>query len=1081
MKILSTDINDLSHNKRNIQAANRMNIQAMLRSLDIEQRGEILYIEGSLNHAGHINEFELEISSHGEIFSHYCTCSFHRPNDACGHIIALCSYLAQREYKLPYHFSREENDGGPVRVSAMIDYERMLQRQAMRETHNWLRDVTRSNLDLHLSFDHDEPIRLYMIFEMNRTMFYDHLSLSLKIGHAGKKMYVVKDILQLLAMVDEGTWHQYGKGLEFYHDLEAFDEESRDILSMLRTLCSNDDLGNCDKRYIYLSMEGVERMLDLLTRLPQAYYNIHLEPRPLHLSIQIGREKEAITIQLLDIDSEGEVIERGTIGNKALYDFDDAHQRLVCYEADDDGRICGLLQRLNSSRLLMSEDDFSLFNQVYLIGCREFISWEGSLDGVKIEEMEHQIRVFLDVDESGQELLMKLEFCYDQKSAYGFERHADSLLSPNADAIEQFLSRWVVYVDERHFAHLQPNLDWGQMTEELPRLLSPYCEIYVSEQLRKAARPKQLSMNIGVHMDNDLLTLDFDLEGMDMKELQNVLKSYRRKKKFHRLKNGEMIDLDGQAVKEASDLFEQLQLNGKDLEKGSVTLPGYRLYNVDVLSGEQEAISYDRSSILKEEELFLAQPQEYEIPANYASRLRDYQKEGYQWLRTLSACNLSGLLADDMGLGKTIQILAYLESQREAGKLNLVVCPASLVLNWHDEVNKFQGKLKALAVYGSRSEREKLLKDAQDYDLLITSYDYLKRDPDLYHEMRFDTVILDEAQYISNPRTKNAQCVKQLNCRQRFALSGTPIENTLTELWSIYDFLLPGYLYTHGVFSDLFEKPIIKDKDEKATKRLQRLVRPFLLRRTKQEVLQELPDKEEHVLQFHFEPKERELYLANAAGIRKEIESGLDTSRDSIAILALITRLRQLCQDARLVYENVDWVSSKLQGCMELVRSCIQAGHKILLFSSFTSMLDLIHQEMEKEGISCYVLTGSLPKEKRREYVETFQHDDTPVFMISLKAGGTGLNLTAADVVIHFDPWWNLSAQNQATDRAHRIGQHNNVQVYSLIMKGTIEEKIQDLQQKKSDLAQLFVNTQNTNLLRDMSREELLDLFSGDV
>ena len=384
-------------------------------------------------------------------------------------------------------------------------------------------------------------------------------------------------------------------------------------------------------------------------------------------------------------------------------------------------------------------------------------------------------------------------------------------------------------------------------------------------------------------------------------------------------------------------------------------------------------------------------------------------------------------------------------------------------------------------VMDSRSEREALLQRANAYDLLITSYDYLKRDPDLYQHLYFDTVVLDEAQYISNPRTKNAQCVKQLNCRQRFALSGTPIENTLTELWSIYDFLLPGYLYTHGTFSDLFEKPIVKEKDERATQRLQRLVRPFLLRRTKQEVLQELPDKEEHVLQFHFDQKERELYLANAAGIRQEIENGLNTSRDSIAILALITRLRQLCQDARLVYENADWISSKLQGCMELVRSCIQAGHKILLFSSFTSMLDLIREEMEKEGISCYVLTGSLPKEKRREYVEAFQHDDTPVFMISLKAGGTGLNLTAADVVIHFDPWWNLSAQNQATDRAHRIGQHNNVQVYSLIMKGTIEEKIQELQQKKSDLAQLFVNTQNTNLLRDMSREELLDLFSADV
>lgn len=1082
MRILSTEIEQLSRNKYNIQASARMNIQAMLRELDIEQRGEVLFISGSLSHAGHVNEFALEISSHGEIFAHDCSCSFHRPHDACGHIIALCRYLAEREYKLPYHFRREEEGNPQMRMHSAMDIERLMQRQAMRDTHDWLQEATRSRLDLHLSSDHAEPIRLYMIFEMDVTLFYRQLNLTFKIGRSGKKMYVVKDIAQLLSMVDEGVWHQYGKGLEFYHQMEAFDEESREILSMIRILCGNDDLGTCDKRCIHLSVAGLERMMDLLSTLPQSYYNIRLDARPLHLVLEIGREKDAVTIELLDLDSDDEIIEQGTIGGKALYDFDSAHQRLICYEADDEGLVCGLLERLNSSgELLMSEEDFSLFHQMYLQDCAEFISWEGSLDGIKIEEMEHQIKLFLDVDEHGQELLMRLEFCYDQKTAYGFERHGDCLLSPNASAIEQFLSHWVAFVDDRHFAHVQPNVDWGQMSEELPQLLSPYCEIYVSEQLRKAAKPKQLSMNIGVRVENQLLTLDFDLDGMEMSELQNVLKSYRRKKKFHRLKNGDMIDLEGQAVKEASDLFEQLQLNGQSFDDNSVTLPGYRLYNMDVLSDEQQNIRYDRSSILKEEELFLAQPERYEIPKNYEDRLRDYQKEGYQWLRTLSACSLGGLLADDMGLGKTIQILAYLESQRAEGKLSLVVCPASLVLNWHDEAAKFQGELKTLAIYGSRSEREALMQRANAYDLLITSYDYLKRDPDLYQHLYFDTVVLDEAQYISNPRTKNAQCVKQLNCRQRFALSGTPIENTLTELWSIYDFLLPGYLYTHGTFSDLFEKPIVKEKDERATQRLQRLVRPFLLRRTKQEVLQELPDKEEHVLQFHFDQKERELYLANAAGIRQEIENGLDTSRDSIAILALITRLRQLCQDARLVYENADWISSKLQGCMELVRSCIQAGHKILLFSSFTSMLDLIREEMEKEGISCYVLTGSLPKEKRREYVEAFQHDDTPVFMISLKAGGTGLNLTAADVVIHFDPWWNLSAQNQATDRAHRIGQHNNVQVYSLIMKGTIEEKIQELQQKKSDLAQLFVNTQNTNLLRDMSREELLDLFSADV
>ena len=244
MRILSTEIEQLSRNKYNIQASARMNIQAMLRELDIEQRGEVLFISGSLSHAGHVNEFALEISSHGEIFAHDCSCSFHRPHDACGHIIALCRYLAEREYKLPYHFRREEEGNPQMRMHSAMDIERLMQRQAMRDTHDWLQEATRSRLDLHLSSDHAEPIRLYMIFEMDVTLFYRQLNLTFKIGRSGKKMYVVKDIAQLLSMVDEGVWHQYGKGLEFYHQMEAFDEESREILSMIRILCGNDDLAS---------------------------------------------------------------------------------------------------------------------------------------------------------------------------------------------------------------------------------------------------------------------------------------------------------------------------------------------------------------------------------------------------------------------------------------------------------------------------------------------------------------------------------------------------------------------------------------------------------------------------------------------------------------------------------------------------------------------------------------------------------------------------------------------------------------------------------------------------------------------
>lgn len=369
------------------------------------------------------------------------------------------------------------------------------------------------------------------------------------------------------------------------------------------------------------------------------------------------------------------------------------------------------------------------------------------------------------------------------------------------------------------------------------------------------------------------------------------------------------------------------------------------------------------------------------------------------------------------------------------------------------------------------------LAKSKHYDVIITSYDYLKRDISEYETKTFQTIVLDEAQYISNPKTKNAVCVKKLKSKWRFALSGTPIENTLSELWSIFDFLMPGYLYSYSYFSKHYENEIIKEEDTETLKRLRRMVTPFILRRTKKEVLSELPDKTEHTMYFTFREQEQKLYQANLMQANKELREHLDIKKDGIKILALLTRLRQLCLEPRIVYENIKEPSSKLEGCMELIRNMVSSGKKILLFSSFTSVLDLLAQRLAQEGIAHYMITGSVDKTQRKHYVDSFQQDDTPVFLISLKAGGTGLNLTAAECVIHFDPWWNRSAQSQATDRAYRIGQHNNVQVFNLIMKDSIEEKIQELQKKKAELADKFISSQDGSLMKEMDMEELLSLF----
>ena len=458
--------------------------------------------------------------------------------------------------------------------------------------------------------------------------------------------------------------------------------------------------------------------------------------------------------------------------------------------------------------------------------------------------------------------------------------------------------------------------------------------------------------------------------------------------------------------------------------------------------------------------------------------LRPYQEYGYKWLRTLEKAGFGGILADDMGLGKTIQILALLQAYREeSGLCALVVCPASVVYNWIDEIHRFTPELRAAALAGTRPQRKAILRDHGEYDILVTSYDLLKRDIDLYEEISFTHEILDEAQFIKNAKAIAAKSVKLIKASHRFALTGTPVENRLSELWSIFDYLMPGFLYNYERFRKTYELPISKYSDPAATESLRNMIAPFILRRKKKDVLKDLPDKIEEVRYARLEDEQRRLYDGQAVRISRLIEEKGDFNTGKIEILAELTRIRQICCDPNLIFDDYDGGSAKRQACIDLVRSAYEGGHKMLLFSQFTSMLELLEEDLRREGIDHYKLTGATSKEERMRLVKAFNSDDVPVFLISLKAGGTGLNLTGADIVIHYDPWWNLAAQDQATDRAHRIGQTKDVTVFRLIAKDTIEEKIVKLQETKKELADAVLSGE-TKSLGAMSKEELMALLS---
>jgi len=580
-------------------------------------------------------------------------------------------------------------------------------------------------------------------------------------------------------------------------------------------------------------------------------------------------------------------------------------------------------------------------------------------------------------------------------------------------------------------------------------------EVMVAERLAKKNVKKRTAVNFGLSREGEKLLLKAEIGEYSQEDLDAALAAYRQRRKYVRLSSG--IFLSDEALEQAADAAQVLESMDVTAEqaKAGAEVPASRALYLDEAVKARESIRLDAPDVVTDwmQRIKSAQQTKAEQPKTLRAQLRSYQLTGLCWLSALSDSGFGGILADDMGLGKTIQVLALLLREKEAGRSvrALVVCPASLQLNWRAEAEKFAPSLRCQALVGAAKNRAEVIGAEEDPELMITSYDQLRRDVQLYSGEAFTHILLDEAQNIKNAASQAAKAVKTIKAEHRFALTGTPIENRLSELWSIFDFLMPGYLLAYKKFRDKFEAPIVREADEKARENLHMMVAPFILRRMKKDVLTDLPEKVETVMTSEMTPEQRKIYAANLSQLVRESGSLLG-GRDKIRALAGLTRLRQICCDPRLCLENYQGGSGKLDQLIEVVAQALAAGHRILLFSQFTSMLELIARALEEEGISIFCLTGETDKEERMRLVEQFNAGGAQVFLISLKAGGTGLNLTGADVVIHYDPWWNAASENQATDRAYRIGQTKGVQVIKLIASDTVEERIIRLQEQKKQL-----------------------------
>ncbi|MBR0365390.1 MAG: DEAD/DEAH box helicase, partial [Clostridia bacterium] len=578
-----------------------------------------------------------------------------------------------------------------------------------------------------------------------------------------------------------------------------------------------------------------------------------------------------------------------------------------------------------------------------------------------------------------------------------------------------------------------------------------------------------LSVRVGYRRDIDFLELGFETD-LTPDEIKGILASMRLGHEFFRTADGSFIGLDNNKKSGLLNLLERLDMTNADIYSGTKKLPKYHMLYL----AARDDVEKDESIKKYIQEIRSIEPI---VTDGLKNVLRGYQRDGIKWLRELSEMDMGGILADDMGLGKTLQVIAYIHGIRP-DKPALVVTPSTLTYNWLHEIEKFTPDAKALVVTGTKDVRAELLKTADEYEFVITSYPLLRRDTAIYRSMDFSYCFIDEAQYIKNPKTMNAISVKRIKAEHKFALTGTPIENSLEELWSIFDFVMPGYLKSMREFRDRFELPIMRGNDDGEV--LRSIIRPFVLRRMKRDVLDELPEKIETVMLADMSREQKALYISLLDEARDEAQSIMYSGGNRMIILTMLLRLRQICCHPGLLngddrgYKKNE--SGKLDLLMELIRNGIGSGHRILVFSQFRSMLDIIEKAIISEGIEYFYIHGSTPTQARAEMAEAFNAGDRSVFLVSLKAGGTGLNLVGADMVIHYDPWWNPAVTDQATDRAYRIGQTRSVQVIKLAARGTIEEKILSLEEKKRMLADDIIKV-NSETIANLTDDEIMSLF----
>lgn len=898
--------------------------------------------------------------------------------------------------------------------------------------------------------------------------------LSLRVGF--RRMYVVQDASAFIKQYAAGQETQFGKGLTVEPQWQCFGPAQERLLTYLREVVASREmaLGKpvLRERQLPLTNEQLRRVLQLLA---QTVFQLVIDGQVNTIrGIQAVSVPASFTLRAVGKELELESkLPAGCIKLTGEGQFVFMDGRVVGLSAAQQHALIPFLRKEGTMRCHFSITEGERLVAEVLPLLRE-VATVTMDETIATRIVSEDLTTTVTLDTVAGDIIAQVAFIYGQTRIDPFsppkERNESVLLMRNAQA-----ERMVLDLLGRHGfkvrlseAYLSGNDAIYSFLQEGVPLLQSSTEVYCSETLLRM-RPRRTRPKGSLRMSGggDMLQFELLLDGVDPTQYDGVLQALREKKKFVRLTDGSFLSLlpdDGW-----SELAQYLDEVG-EVQGGVVEMMRCRaVYLSQLMAASNLEIKQDASVL--ELTRAVQHPDESAAPID---GLRPYQQRGFAWLKTLARLGMGGVLADDMGLGKTIQVLALIQWGYETmGRMpSLVVAPTSLVYNWQAEIKKFTPHMRTVVLNGGKDERKRQAEDIEQVDVLIASYAQVRRDIDWLEQFNFRFSILDEAQQIKNSSSVGASAVKRIHAQSRFALTGTPMENHLGELWSIFDFVLPGYLMDQNDFMQ-------RHADGTDSALLARKLRPFLMRRLKREVLSELPEKIEHRIVAELTPDQRQIYMATLAQVKKDLDDsarGEGKDRAHFRMLAAITRLRQICCHPAMFLEGYEGGSGKMELLMELIDEQVESNHRILIFSQFTSMLGIIRTQLAAQGVGYLYLDGNTPPQERLALTEQFNKGDTPVFLISLRAGGYGLNLTAADTVIHYDPWWNPAAEDQATDRAHRIGQTRAVHVIRLIAHDTIEEKVSELQERKRELINAVV-TPGEVLPSALSAKDIRALF----